>query len=428
MLTPFCCRKRHKLAAAMLVMLTGLGLSRPGFAQEKAWDVNTPPQLADALKSRRKRDELAARLRQWYGADDLKRGGRAKEQGLTVAFAIEAPNAPDKGDKSPRVVSEDGSVTVKLKRVGKTDVYAGVETFKDGQGFRYAYQVGELKVGDWRDLEVYAARPEWTVDPNIPHGKIIKMEPFKSQVFDGTTRDWWVYIPAQAKVDVPCALMVHQDGGGAGTGGRDRVATVYDNLIAKGDIPPMVAIFINPGIFADGKQNRSVEYDTLSPRYAQFLIDEILPAVDKIQKLRTDAKGRGITGTSSGGICAFTVAWERPEQFSKVESGVGSFTNLQGGESGIGGGHNYPALIRNEIGWDRKGKPHPIRVFLSDGANDLDNKAGNWPLANQQMARALAFGGYDYQFHFGNGFHNGKYYMVLMPEAMRFLWRDEVKK
>lgn len=412
------------LAAIGIAMLTRLSFAQPGFAQEKAWDVNTPPQLADALKSRKKRDELATRLRQWYGADDLKKGGRAKEKGLTVAFAIESPNAPQKGDKAPRVVSEDGSVSVKLKRVGKTDVYAAVETFKEGQAFRYTYEVNGEKLGGWRDVELYTAPPEWTVNPNIPHGKITKMEPFHSKVFDGTTRDWWVYIPAQAKADTPCALMVLQDGGGE----RDRVAAIYDNLIAKGEIPPMVGIWINPGVFADGKQNRSVEYDTLSPKYAQFLVDEILPAVDKMQKLRTDANGRGIGGTSSGGICAFTVAWERPDQFSKVQSGVGSFTNLQGGDSGIGGGHNYPALIRNEIGWDRKGKPRPIHVFLSDGANDLDNKAGNWPLANQQMAKALAYGGYDYQLKFGNGFHNGKYYMALMPEALRFLWRDEVKK
>jgi enterochelin esterase family protein len=126
---------------------------------------------------------------------------------------------------------------------------------------------------------------------------------------------------------------------------------------------------------------------------------------------------------SSGGICAFTVAWEHPEAFRKVASGVGSFVNLQGGATGIGGGHNYPILIRKSVGNDKTIPPKPIRVYLSDGANDLDNPFGNWPLANQYMAKSLAWAGYDHKFVYGNGFHSGRYSQYLMPDTLRWLWR-----
>src|SRR5207245_8591345 len=158
--------------------------------------------------------------------------------------------------------------------------------------------------------------------------------------------------------------------------------------IHRKEIPVMVGIFINPGVFSDkftkGKKdekvpvsNRSFEYDTLSDQYVRFLEKEILPEVGKKYKLRQDAAGRGIGGASSGGICAFTVAWERPDLFSKVLSHIGSFTNIRGGD-------RYPGVIR-------KTEKKPIRVFLQDGSNDLDNAAGNWWLANLQMEAALKF-------------------------------------
>ncbi len=176
---------------------------------------------------------------------------------------------------------------------------------------------------------------------------------------------------------------------------------VFDNLIHKKEMPVTIGIFINPGNVPPPipakrtASNRSFEYDTLSDQYAQFLEKEILPEVGKEYNLRKDAAGRGICGISSGGICAFTAAWERPDLFSKVLSHVGSFTNIRGGDV-------YPGLIR-------KTEKKPIRVFLQDGSNDLDNLHGNWPLANQQMAAALKFMKYDYKFVFGDGGHNGKH-------------------
>ena len=383
-----------------------------------------PAEFGQALQRPKSAEALADAVRQWFGAGDLKKGAWPKVADCDVAWAVEMPNV-EKG-KEPRIVSEDGAYTLPLTRIGKTDVFAGTAKLPEGAAFLWAYEANGKRLGDWRDIEVYTDPIEYKVNPAIPHGTLTAMPKFRSKVFEGTSRDWWLYVPAQVKdnPDKPAAVMVFQDG----QWDKDSNAVAFDNLIAKGDIPPMVGIFITPGKFDDGRDDRSVEYDTLSPKFAQFLIEEILPEVGKTVKLRTDAAGRGISGISSGGICAFTVAWERPDQFHKVMSGVGSFTCLQGGADGASGGNTYPARIRNEIGWDKKGKGRPIRVWLSDGKNDLDNKAGNWPLSNQQMAKALEFGGYDYKFTFGNGFHNGRFNRYLLPDAMRWLWRDEVKK
>ena len=159
-------------------------------------------------------------------------------------------------------------------------------------------------------------------------------------------------------------------------------------------MPVTVGVFIQPGKLLEGgvkrgNNQRSFEYDTLSDQYSRFLLEEILPEVEETTKLRHDAASRAIAGLSSGGICAFTVAWERPDQFSKVLSWIGSFTNLASGKTGIEGGHNYPPMIRRT-------EAKPIRVFLQDGDHDLDNPFGNWPLANQEMAKALEFAGYDH--------------------------------
>jgi enterochelin esterase family protein len=212
--------------------------------------------------------------------------------------------------------------------------------------------------------------------------------------------------------------MVFQDGGSyVNPTGPFRTTVVFDNLIQKGEMQVTIGIFINPGVIpAAGpeqkpRQNRSFEYDSLGDQYARFLLEEILPEVAKEYQLAGEAKGRAICGISSGGICAWTVAWERPDAFSKVLSHVGSFTNIRGG-------HVCHALIRKT---ERK----PIRVFLQDGAGDLDNVHGSWPLANQEMAAALKFAKYDYRFEFGDGGHNGKHGGAILPESLRWLWRAD---
>jgi enterochelin esterase-like enzyme len=252
-------------------------------------------------------------------------------------------------------------------------------------------------------------------DPSVPHGEVTKHVWNNSKIFPGTVRDYWVYVPKQYDAVKPACVMVFQDGAGyVRTNGEWRVPIVFDNLIARKELPVIIGVFINPGeIPEQGKapqRNRSFEYDSLGDAYARFLLEEILPEVEKKFSLATNAASRAICGGSSGGICSFTVAWERPNEFSKVPSTVGSFTDIRGG-------YVYPFLIRKQ-------EPKAIRVFLQDGSNDLDNQFGNWPLANQTMAAALKFAKYDYQFVFGDGAHNSKHGGSIFPEAVKWLWRD----
>jgi enterochelin esterase family protein len=269
--------------------------------------------------------------------------------------------------------------------------------------------------------EGFKPTPDHLEDPAIPHGRVVAMPPWTSQIFPGTTREWSIYVPAQYKPDGSAAVMIFQDGlGYASPTGNWRVPTVFDHLIARGEMPVTVAIFINPGHDpargpqkkGAGASNRSFEYDSLGDRYARFLLDEILPAVEKDYPLAHDPEKRAICGASSGGIAAFTVAWERPDQFRKVLSTIGSFTNIRGGDA-------YPSLIRKT---ERK----PIRVFIADSTGDLDNAIGHWPTANRLMHSALRYMGYDVRFEFAEGYgHNNQHGASIFPDAVRWLWRAE---
>ncbi len=255
-------------------------------------------------------------------------------------------------------------------------------------------------------------------NPSVPKGKVTQ-HIFESKIFEGTRREYYLYVPQQYKADHPASLIVFQDGHAmVKEDGDVRVPIVLDNLIAKGDIPPTIAILINPGHrgkeFPDSRwkaNNRSFEYDSLGDQYARFLLEEIIPEVAKDYNLSTKPEDRAICGASSGGICSFTVAWEHPEAFGKVYSMIGSFTNIRGGNI-------YPS-------WIRKTPAKPVRVFLQDGKNDVVNEHGHWPLANEQMASALAFAGWDHKFVYGEGKHNLKHGGALLPEALRWLWGKE---
>jgi enterochelin esterase family protein len=309
-------------------------------------------------------------------------------------------------------VSDVVHFTLPLTRVGTTNVYAGVATLSHGTAFTWHYEAGDRRLGGGQ-LEVYETHPDSREQPGVPRGTLKAMPAWESKIFSGTRRDWWVYVPAQYTPETPAAVMIFQDGNSY----REWVPTVFDNLIAKRDMPVSVGIFIQPGVFEGGRSNRSVEYDTLSDHYARFLLEEILPEVERSVRLRRDAAGRAIVGASSGGICAFTAAWERPDQFGKVVSWIGSFVNIASGKTLREGGHNYAAMIR-------KTPRKPIRVFLQGGANDLDNQHGNWPLANQTLAKSLAFARYDYRFEYGQGFHSHRHGRAIFPDTLRWLWRQ----
>ena len=387
----------------------------------------TPTALQKQLKADPGALDLDDAVIKMFGDEaKLAAGPNPKVEGTTVAWAVS-------GKGKPRVVSEDGKFTVDLIRLSDTNIYAAAVTLPEGFATRWAYEVDGQRIphpanvnanakakakanqaSEWAQLEVYSEHPDSRERSDVPKGKVTQMDKFRSKIFEGTSRDWWVYVPAQYSADSPAAVMVFQDGAGP----KGYVPTVFDNLIARKDMPVTVGVFIQPGVFDDGRANRSFEYDTLSDAYARFLLEEILPEVEKTQhvKLRRDAAGRAISGSSSGGICSFTVAWERPDEFSKVLSWVGSFTNIASGKTGREGGHNYEAMIR-------KTPRKPIRVFLQDGSNDLDNNNGNWPLANQSMAKSLAFAKYDYKFEYGQGFHSGLHGRSILPDSLRWLWR-----
>ncbi len=277
-------------------------------------------------------------------------------------------------------------------------------------------------------IPIVETRPKWEPHPDavaredVPKGTLKKMDAWESTVFPGTVRDWSIYVPAQYDADRPAALMVFQDGVRmADVNGRWRIPTVLDNLIARGDMPPTIAVFLNPGHDKskprrNGRHsNRSFEYDSLGDRYVRFLLEEIIPEVRQRYTISDDPEMHAIGGSSSGAICAFTAAWERTDYFRKVYSSVGSFTNLRGGNV-------YPA-------WVRKTEPKSIRIYMADTSGDVDNAFGSWPWANQRMASALQYMGYDARFDWAEGYaHNADFGSSRFPDAMKWLWRKEAHK
>ena len=266
--------------------------------------------------------------------------------------------------------------------------------------------------------DAYTLGPDSQPQPGVPRGKVEGPLIWKSHVFPNTVREYWIYVPAQYDPSVPAAVMIFQDGHKYVNVEQEyRAPVVMDNLIHRKEMPVTIGLFVNPGhdseTFPENRFRAATgRSSTTRPNgdYARMLIDELLPELAKRYTLTTDPERRALVGASSGGICAFTAAWERPDYFRKVVSHIGSFTNIRGG-------YVYPSLIRQT---DRK----PLRVFLQDGSNDLDNQFGNWPLANQSMAAALKFKGYDYRFEFGDGAHTHKHGGAILPDTLRWLWRD----
>lgn len=265
--------------------------------------------------------------------------------------------------------------------------------------------------------------------PGVPKG-VLSRASIVSQVFGGRTFTYHLYVPAQYDGVRPAAVFVGQDGSNfVREPGAWHVPVVFDNLIHQKDMPVTIGIFIDPS----SPPQRAGEYDTLSDRYARFVIEEILPEVGKTYLLTRDPDGRAIAGFSSGAICAFTVAWERPDAFRKVVSFFGSFTSI-GYQPATAdkpmepGGDLYPTLIR-------RSPIKPLTVFLQDGSNDLNNSFGSWWLANQQMLAALEWAnanadhrksaGPRYRVHhvWGDGGHTANHGGAIFPDVMRWLWQ-----
>ena len=281
----------------------------------------------------------------------------------------------------------------------------------------------------------YVLGPDSQEKEGVPKGTVTEYEMTDSKAFPGFGRKWALYVPKQYDPSKEACLMIFQDGSNySSRNGQWRVPTVFDNLIAQGKMPVTIALFINPGFIPDpkkpnakdakgkplGKSNRSFEYDNVTDLYPKFLVEEMIPlAESKGVKISKDPLRRGIAGSSSGGICAFNAAWQRPESFSKVFTTIGSFTNIRGviSKGAEKGGNLYPQMIMDS-------PKKNIRIFSQDGSHDLTNEFGVWPEANKAMAAAWKAKGYDYQFILGEGTHNGRHGAQLLPEAMTWLWRD----
>jgi enterochelin esterase-like enzyme len=282
--------------------------------------------------------------------------------------------------------------------------------------------------------DVYKLGPDSQPQPGVPQGKVVGPLTLESKsAYPGTTRNYWVYAPAQYDGKTPACLMVFQDGHFfVNPEGEYRVPVVFDNLIYRREMPVTIGVFINPGRrpdqqeanakeWGDRTNNRRVEYNALNDTYAKLIVDELLPELKKTYNISDNPDDRGIAGASSGAICAFTVAWHRPDQFRKVISTIGSFTNIMGG-------HVYPDLVRES-------EPKPIRVYLQDGLNDNRGMRGrgenraydpkwDWHTQNRKMVEALTEKKYDVNYCWGIGTHSNKQGGAIMPEMLRWLWRD----
>ncbi len=276
----------------------------------------------------------------------------------------------------------------------------------------------------------YRLGPDSLPQEGVPKGEIRGPFTLPSQAYPGTQHTYWVYVPAQYDGVTAVALMIYNDGQAFMNPDADiRAQNVMDNLIYRREIPVMIGVFINPGRrpdqpepnlqeWGDRTTNRPTEYNTLDDKYARVICDELMPVLNKEYKISPDPEQHGIGGSSSGAIAAFTVAWQRPDQFRKVLSNVGSFVNLRGGDA-------YPDIIR-------KTEKKPIRVFLCDGRNDNRgigrggqyDERRDWFLQNVRMMQALTQKGYDVNYTWGMNAHGQKMLGPVMPEMMRWLWRD----
>jgi enterochelin esterase family protein len=297
----------------------------------------------------------------------------------------------------------------------------------------------ERKPGD------YPLTADSLPQPDAPKGRLEGPFLFHSRIIPNTVRKYWIFVPAQYTPNQPASLLVFQDGQRAtNPEGSLRVPTVLENLIHKREIPVTIGVFVTPGNTGEtypdnlGMKNpdhRAQEYDALDDTYARFLIEELLPTVGARYRLNPDPEQHAIGGTSSGAICAFTVAWQRPDAFRKVVSIIGSYTSIgykppTASTPFVPGGDVYPGLIR-------KSPIRPMKIFLQDGSNDLNNEHGNWFLANQQMLSALEWANaeadrqkkpgprYVIDHVWGDGAHSDQHGGAILPDILRWMWRKQ---
>jgi enterochelin esterase family protein len=318
---------------------------------------------------------------------------------------------------APVTISIDQQPQVAMQALEGGTLWMLLTKMRSGVTHQYQFYSAGKPLGARGDAVGY--NPDSYPKAGVPKGKVTDKMTIVSKIYDGMKADYWVYASPGVDPAVPAPLMVWQDGQGlVGDFSRSRLFTVTENLVAQKLLPPMVHVLIAPGQSPEGRAMRSIEYDTVSDRYPRFLMEEVLPEVEKLYKLRPDGYSRAIGGESSGGICAFNAAWLMPDKFARVHSAVGSFTSIQWRpEEKQEGGDIYPFKVRKQ-------EKRNIRIWMSDGSDDLENNFGSWPMQNIQMANSLKFKEYDFHFRFGTAAHGGAQAALDLPESLAWLWRD----
>ena len=406
-------------------------------------DKLTAPELIGLTKGNP--EKLQEALVATLGQEMIQKGTAAIGRGPDFIWAVESSARP--------TLMIDEQAGPAMKKIAKTNIWYAVGTLRVGTSHEYEYRIDGKSYGGSKDLPAFG--PESYLKPGVPSGELSEKLVHTSKVYSGMNSNYWIYVPAEYDPKTPAALMVFQDGQGyVRRESEGVVLNVLDNLIFEKKIPVMIAVFIQPGQVPEGTdiykeleemilhaspsfirpsapapgatpgspagprprtpQNimRSVEYDTVSDRYARFLRDEFLPEVVYSKyNVRKDGYSRGISGSSSGGICSFDVAWQQPDQFSRVLTWIGSFTPLQPVPNYRG--QAFPAMVQREASRN-------IRVWLQDGAEDQRT----WPLQSLEMANSLKDRGYDFHFSYGYGTHNSAQGRAELPQSLTWLWRD----
>ena len=344
--------------------------------------------------------------------DRLKAGTAAAGEHGEFVFAIETDNQPQIEITNIRTTLPPANAW----QVGKLWVYQ--TSLPTSSAYSFTWIVDGKRLGGANDL------PAFTEDAypkaGVPQGKIVGPIVLTSTVYPGMKSNMWYYVPAQYDGSAAVPVQIWGDGQFyiVPRPSPYRLLDTLDNLTAEKKIPVMVNVFVQPGMGPTGQALRSVEYDTVDDRYSDYILNEVLPEVEKNVKLRHDGYSRSMVGESSGGICSFNAAYRKPDQFSRVLSWIGSFAALQVSAAEPIGGAVYPVLVRRE-------PKKNIRVWLQDGAHDQENVgAGSWILQNIQLANSLKTHGYDYHFSLGPGTHSQRQGSAELPASLTWLWRD----
>ncbi len=327
--------------------------------------------------------------------------------GQDFLFAVES--------EQPTTVSIDSQPAEKMTRVPSSNYWYKLATLRLGTTHSYNYAAGGRQLGAY---EVAGYNPDSYPLAEVARGRLSDMRTLASRIYPGMKANYWVYVNAGADLTRGAPLMLWQDGETI-VGNQDllrlRLQIVSDNLVHKKLIPPMVHVLIAPG--EAERPLRSIQYDTVSDVYGKYLLEEVLPEVEKTYKLRPDPYSRAIAGASSGAICAFNAAWYFPQQFSRVLSHIGSYSAIQWKpEQHLDGGY----IVSHKV---RRDPRRNLRVWMSDGSNDIENRTGSWPLNNIELANGLKLSGYDFHFRFGTSMHAIAQGALDLPESLAWLWR-----